>query len=156
MAESEHTEGHQHHVRIHIDEKRYESPNPTTGHALYALGNVRPGYELYREVSGNKEDTPVPNGPEKVHLKEDDHFHSGEPHKKVFTIFVNGRAKEVTTNTVSFTEIVTLANLPSNPNTIFTVTYKHGVHDAHGEMVEGDTVKVKNRMNFNVTPTDKS
>jgi hypothetical protein len=40
-------------VRIHIDEERYESPTPTTGVALYALGNVPPGKELFREVSGD-------------------------------------------------------------------------------------------------------
>jgi hypothetical protein len=57
---------------------------------------------------------------------------------------------------LSFAQVVTLSGLPSNPNTIFTVTYKHGVHHAHGEMVDGDTVKVKNGMIFNVTPTDKS
>ena len=27
--------GHKHEVRIHIDQHRYESPNPTSGHALY-------------------------------------------------------------------------------------------------------------------------
>ena len=44
-----------HHMRIHIDQKEYESPNPTTGEALYILGNVQPGLELYREVRGDKE-----------------------------------------------------------------------------------------------------
>ena len=28
---------------IHIDQKPYESPNPTTGEALYKLGHVQPG-----------------------------------------------------------------------------------------------------------------
>ena len=48
-----------HHVRIHIDQKEYESPNPTTGEALYILGNVQPGLELYREVRGDREDPPI-------------------------------------------------------------------------------------------------
>ena len=34
---------HKQEVRIHIDQHHYESPNPTTGAALYALGNVAPG-----------------------------------------------------------------------------------------------------------------
>ena len=39
--------GHEgHSVRIHIDQKPYESPNPTTGTALYRLGHVRPGWKL--------------------------------------------------------------------------------------------------------------
>jgi hypothetical protein len=39
-------------VRIHIDEEPHHSPNPTTGAALYALGHVLAGLELYREVTG--------------------------------------------------------------------------------------------------------
>lgn len=31
---------HKHAVRIHIDREPYESPNPTTGAALYMLGGV--------------------------------------------------------------------------------------------------------------------
>ena len=62
-----------HEVRIHIDEQRYESPNPTTGEALYLLGKVAPGSDLYREVEGNREDQPVWDGGE-IHLAEDEHF----------------------------------------------------------------------------------
>jgi len=51
-----------HEVRIHIDQHRYESPNPTTAAALYLLGHVAPGLELYREVNGNREDEPIENG----------------------------------------------------------------------------------------------
>ena len=68
-----------HHLRIHIDEKPYESPNPTTGDALYTLGHVPTGLVLYREARGDKEDPPIPHGPEKIHLTEDEHFHSGPP-----------------------------------------------------------------------------
>jgi hypothetical protein len=35
-----------HSVRIHIDQKHYESRMPTTGEALYKLGNVAPGLVL--------------------------------------------------------------------------------------------------------------
>ena len=73
----------EHEIRIHIDEKPYESPNPTTGAALYALGHVASGLDLYREVTGDREDEPIANGPEVIHLKEDEHFHSGPP--KVYT-----------------------------------------------------------------------
>ena len=41
-------------VRIHIDQEPHESPNPTTGEALYVLGRVPPGLELYREVAGDE------------------------------------------------------------------------------------------------------
>ena len=86
-------------VRIHIDRKKYESPNPTTGEALYLLGKVPPGHELYREVQGDEEDKPIHNGNEQIHLKEDEHFYSEEHHKKEFTIIVNGRKKVVAKGT---------------------------------------------------------
>lgn len=49
------------HVRVHIDEKPYESPNPTTGEALYKLSHVQPGYDLFREVKGDREDPIIEN-----------------------------------------------------------------------------------------------
>ena len=45
-----------------------------------------------------------------VHLKEDEHFHSGPP--KEYHIIVNGRKKEVSTKTLSFDQIVALAFNP--------------------------------------------
>jgi len=148
---------HKHEVRIHIDQHKYESPNPTTGAALYTLGNVAAGLELYREVSGDEEDKPIENGPETVHLKEDEHFHSGPP--KTYTIYVNGEQKVVTTKTVSFAEIAKLAYPipPVGDNILYTVSYEDGPRDnPQGSMKEGETVKVKNGMIFNVTATDKS
>jgi hypothetical protein len=35
-----------HEVRIHIDQHRYESPNPTTAAALYLLGHVAPAWNF--------------------------------------------------------------------------------------------------------------
>jgi hypothetical protein len=69
-AQHEHT----HNMRIHIDQNPYDSPNPTTGAALYLLGKVDAGLELFREVNGDWEDPEVPNGPEVVHLKENERY----------------------------------------------------------------------------------
>src|SRR5664279_637502 len=109
-----------HEVRIHIDQHKYESPNPTTGAAIYMLGKVTAGLELYREVSGDREDRAIENGPEILHLKEDEHFHSGP--RTIYTIYVNGEQKEVTTKTVSFAEIVALAypTPPEGNNILYT------------------------------------
>lgn len=95
-----------HKIRIHIDQKPYESPTPIIGEALYVLGNVPAGLELYWEVTGNREDQPIENGTEIVH-KEDEHLHSGPP--KTYRIIINGEQKEVVTKTVPFAEIVKLA-----------------------------------------------
>jgi hypothetical protein len=148
-----------HEVRIHIDQKQHMSPNPTTGEALYKLGNVATGLELYREVSGDREDPPISNGPEMVHLKEDEHFHSGPARSKDITIIVNGRKKVVTKKELTFAEIVVLAfdTVPTGSNILFTITYRHGPHaNPEGNLMEGATVKIKEGMIFNVTATDKS
>jgi hypothetical protein len=143
--------------QIHIDQKPYESPNPTTGEALYILGHVQAGLELFREVSGDKEDAPISNGPERVHLTEDEHFHSGPT--KEYTIIVNSRKKVVMTKELSFNQIVRLAfdPVPTGPNILFTVTYGHGPKaNPEGMLLEGETVKIKDGMVFSVTQTDKS
>ena len=144
-----------HEVRIHIDRKPCESPNPTTGEALYGLGHIPSGNELFREVEDNQEDVPVPRNQGEIHLKMDEHFYS----ERVFEIIVNGRQKLVMEKKLSFAEIVALAfdNPPSGPNILFTTTYRKGPHQNHeGTLLEGETIKIKNGMIFNVTATDKS
>ena len=146
-----------HEVKIFIDQNSYHSPNPTTGAALYVLGNVQPGMELFREVTGDREDSEVDNGPQSVHLKQDEHFHSGKP--KLYKIIVNGRQKEVSTKTLTFDQVVALAfnPVPSGPNVQFTVTYRKGPRKNHeGSMTEGETVRIKDGMIFDVTETNKS
>ena len=146
-----------HDVKIFIDQQAYDSPDPTTGLALYVLGKVQPGMELFREVTGDQEDPEVDNGPEMVHLKRDEHFHSGKP--KIYRIIVNGRQKEVSTKTLTFDQVVALAfnPVPSGPNVQFTVTYRKGPRRNHeGSMTEGETVRIKDGMIFDVTETNKS
>jgi hypothetical protein len=136
---------------------RYESPNPTTAAALHLLGHVAPGLELYREVNGNREDEPIESGPEIVHLKQDEHFHSG--HAKTYTIYVNGQQKVVTMKTETFAQIVALAfpTQPPGSNIVYTVSYEDGPRaNPQGSLKEGQSVKVKDGMLFNVTETDRS
>ncbi len=150
---------HKHHIRIHIDQKPYESPSPTTGEALYKLGHVEPGFELFREVGGDKEDRGVPEGHELINLREDEHFHSSPARSKEFTIIVNGRKKVVHHKTLTFNEIVALAfdPIPVGPNIMFTITYRHGPQaNPEGTLIEGGRVEIKDGMIFNVTATDKS
>ena len=65
-------------VSIIIDKKQKESPTPTTGAALYALGQVAQGYELFREVHGKGDDEPIANDASSVSLKPGDHFYSAQ------------------------------------------------------------------------------
>ena len=119
-------ENHEHkrEVRIHIDQKPYESPNPTTGEALYQLGHVQPGDDLFREVRGDKEDPVVENDEEPIHLREDEHFHSRTAQPRKYIIIVNGQKKVVATRTLAFDEIVKLAfpTPPTGANILYTVS----------------------------------
>jgi hypothetical protein len=79
--------------------------------------------------------------------------------KKEITIIVNGRPKQVEKEDFSFDDIVKLAfdNPPYGENTLFTTTYRKGHgNKPEGILSEGQTVKVKDGMIFDVTATDKS
>ncbi len=85
--------------------------------------------------------------------------HEDQDHTKEYTIIVNGREKIVTTKEISFAEVVALAfdNPPQGENIVITVTYRRGEgNKPEGILVEGETVKIKEGMIFNVTATDKS
>jgi hypothetical protein len=149
----------QHEVRIHIDQKVYESPNPTTGAALYVLGHVASGLALYREVTGDREDKVIPDGAQTVLLKEDEHFHSGPPEKKEVTIIVNGTPHEWPKREITYAEVVTLdvPDYPEHPEITYSVKYKNGPsHKPEGTLSPGGSVKVKDCEVFSVSPTGQS
>jgi hypothetical protein len=143
----------------HIDQHAYGSPNPTTGAALYLLGKVAPGLDLFREIGGDREDSPVPNDGTEIHMTEDAHFHSGAPVVQTFHIIVNAEAKDVHDRVLDFAQVVNLAfpGAPIDPNTVYTVTFKKAVGPVHqGSLLPGATVEIKNGTIFHVTQTTKS
>ena len=73
----EHEENHPQ-VNIHIDKKKYESPNPTTGTALYILGSIKSGFILFKEVPAQGDDLLIKNDSTPVTLKNGDHFYSAK------------------------------------------------------------------------------
>jgi hypothetical protein len=75
------------------------------------------------------------------------------------TVVVNGREKLVSSEELTFDQVVALAydNPPTGPNWVFTITYRRGHgQKPEGSLVAGDAAKVKDGMIFNVTATDKS
>lgn len=74
------------------------------------------------------------------------------------TIMINGRSVEVAQKELTFDEVVALSGLATGPNITFTITYRRGHGEKpEGSMVEnGDPVKVKDGMIFNVDPTTRS
>lgn len=72
-------------------------------------------------------------------------------------IVVNGREKTVEAKKISYSELVVLAFGARQPDTIYTIDYKHGPpSNPSGSMVEGDVVKLQCGMVFNVTDSGKS
>lgn len=63
-------------VSIIIDKTQHHSPTPTTGAALYVLGNVQDGFELFRDTPGKGDDEPIANDTTEVVLKPGDRFYS--------------------------------------------------------------------------------
>jgi hypothetical protein len=86
MEETKH-----HLATITINQKKLESPTPTTGRALYELGDVPKGHTLFRETPGGREDVPVPEESPEVHLVQDEKFYSeeGKPHPTEAAIVID-------------------------------------------------------------------
>jgi len=79
---------------------------------------------------------------------------------KTVTIIVNGRERSWAKNAeISYEEVVRLAfeNPPMGDDVQHTVQYTRGEgHRPTGALVEGQSVKVKEGMVFDVTPTNRS
>jgi hypothetical protein len=147
-------------VRIHIDQKTYHSPNPTGGVALYDLGQVPDDMVLYKEVSGDHEDKLIRVDAKDIHVTEDEHFHTGNPPEKHYTIIVNTRPFVLDHDVISFNEIVKLAYPvpPTGENIVYTVGYEHAKSEPHhGDMPESGKVTVrKHGTIFDVDHTNRS
>ncbi|HEY3412781.1 MAG TPA: multiubiquitin domain-containing protein [Armatimonadota bacterium] len=80
-------------------------------------------------------------------------------HEKETAIVVNGRRKVVAGKDISFAQVVALAfdPPPTGDNVIFTVTYRNGQgQKPEGTLVDGESVRVKDGMIFDVRATNKS
>ncbi len=89
------------------------------------------------------------------------HHHEGDHEKRCdeVKIIVNGREKRWDEKTISYEQLVAIANLPlpGGPNPGFTITFHDGPRDKpDGTLTAGHSVKVVDGMVFNVTPTNQS
>lgn len=142
-------------ARIHIDRQQYESPDPTTGKALYNLADVGKRRDLFRDLPDDDEDEFIPDNNTPVDLKNGDRFYT----EKEITIFVNAEPKTTTKTNLSFDEVVRLAfnPVPTGENIMFTIVYSRGPRkNPKGSLVEGESVRIKKGMVFDVTTTDRS
>lgn len=143
-----------HSVRIHINRKAYESPNPTTGEAVYILGDISEREKLYREIGGDKEDKFVSRDDHHIDLTEDEHFYS----QKMFSIFVNEDEHDVEEKEIFYAQVVDLFLGSGGKNSNeYLVKYSHGpVENQNGTLAPGQKVMVKDGMRFRVSGTGES
>ena len=76
-----------------------------------------------------------------------------------FTIIVQGTPHEWSKRRITYTEVVTLFDpqYPQHPEITYSVTYKNGpAQNPEGILAPGASVKVKDRMVFNVSSTSQS
>jgi Multiubiquitin len=80
------------------------------------------------------------------------------PGHEPITIYVNTRAHRFERDRISFEEVVALAfpEVPSGENVSYSVLYHRGHGNDEGTVTSGQSVKVKEGMRFDVTPTDRS
>ncbi len=79
-------------------------------------------------------------------------------HEKEFTIYVNGTPEIWNSKTISFEEVVKLAfeTPPYGVNTEYQVVYSEAQGHKEGTLAEGQSIKIKEGTEFDVSATDKS
>lgn len=77
---------------------------------------------------------------------------------KSVTIYVNTRPHPYSRERISFEAVVALAypETPPGVNISYSVLYHRGHGNDEGTLTPGQSVKVKDRMRFDVTATDRS
>lgn len=108
----------------------------------------------------------IPNAPDQriendclLIVKNGDCFITASAQCNEIKIIVNGSAKTVEVNKLTFKQIAGLAfdNTNVGNNTIYTITYSNNGKDCpEGVLVDGEIIEITSGAIFNVTPTDKS
>jgi len=76
-------------------------------------------------------------------------------HKK-YRVYVNGTEKTVETNQLSYDDVVVLAFPERTPGTIYSVTFEKAKKPHEGDLVEGQSVEIKDGTEFDVDDTGRS
>ncbi|MDH6298736.1 multiubiquitin domain-containing protein [Agrobacterium fabrum] len=137
-----------------VDERGWEWGAAAIAAAdIYRYADIDKDRELVLDSDG---DTIIPvDGKLDLSGKGVERVRSREP--KTVTIKVNGRPRTVEKRRHSYREIAAIAYPnPDFENFNYTTTYLHGVGGAEGDLVEGESIMVKNGMVFNVRRSDKS
>ncbi len=129
------------------------------GSQIRGLGNISAEDDIFLDIKEGWQDDQILDD-EVVDLARPgkEKFFS-KPRPTELTIIVNARPHIWKEANISFEQLVALAfgSYDNNPNKGYTVTYSRGWEPKReGTMVKGSIVRVKNKMIFDVTATDKS
>lgn len=129
------------------------------GSQIRELGNIPAEDDIFLDIKEGWQDDQIQND-EVVDLARPgkERFFS-KPRTTELTIIVNARSHNWNEANISFEQLIMLAfgSYDNNPNKGCTVTYSRGWEPkSEGTMVKGSFVRVKNKMVFDVTATDKS
>jgi Multiubiquitin len=144
-------------LKLTINKESFEWPQEyILGAEIRKLGHIGPEELIFLAIKKPWEDELIKDDT-RVNLArpEIEHFFS----KKTVTLIVNGKPHEWDKHTICYDDVVKLAfpGEAPNANRVYSVTYDRGPKEnPEGSMVKGDCVCVKDKMIFNVTPTDKS
>lgn len=91
-------------------------------------------------------------------MEEQDHRNDAPGKVKEMTIYVNGTPENWKEKTISFEEVSKLAFEipPYGINTEYQVVYSEPHGNKEGTLAQGQSTKVKEGMQFDVSATDKS
>lgn len=128
-----------------------------TGQSVRGLLDVPPALVLLRDYE-SPQDEPIDEH-ELVKFADGPVFitRPGKPHE--VTIIVEGTPHQWLKPTITYAEVVTLfdPNFPQHPDITYSVKFKNGPpHKPEGILSPGASIKVKDRMVFNVCATGQS
>lgn len=130
------------------------------GDDLYFLAEANDDTGVFLQVQGNEDVLIEANEVVDLTGPGIERFITGPKPLQGFVITLNSREYVLTDDLATFEQIVALEfeYPPSNPNTYYSMTYRHAASKPHaGELGSGGSVTVKKKGTvFNVTATDKS
>ncbi|KKY06730.1 multiubiquitin domain-containing protein [Xanthomonas citri] len=141
-----------------LDDTRYAWPGPLTLTTLRLVGRVPDELDIWIEHRGEKPDEQIAeNAIIDLDQPSIERFFTAPLSIKVF---VNTREAVVHKRVLSYWDVVRLENPAAGPqdaNTTYTVSYAQGpAENPAGNLLEHQTVHIKQEMEFYVVLTDKS
>jgi len=148
-------------ITIKVDDKVFEVDEciMTPSEIMSVAGIDSDRYFLNELRTGGVEVTYKDDVEHKVSITKKSCFLSCKLDFVIDCVIINAKPKPWTNEKISFDEVVKLeyGSVSNNPNLIYTMDYVKGVPSKpSGTMVKGEVISVKNKMIFNVTPTNRS